>query len=71
MKSITFNTPASNRVASQAKSLIIGGWSCAASLGSKRRAMHGQIRDEDEERIVARLKALKCTSIKVEQMPGI
>lgn len=65
MKSITFNTPASNRAVDRAMGLIPGSWSCAASLGSKRRSVHGKIKDEDVESVVARLKALKCTSIKI------
>lgn len=67
MKSITFNTPASNRAADKAKAVVPGSWSCAASLGSKRRAVHGQIKDEDVETVVTKLKALKCTSIKITE----
>lgn len=70
MKRIEFNTPASNRALARACSLIKGAWSVAAALGSKSRSVQGYIEDDKETEITARLKALKCTSIKTEEVPN-
>jgi hypothetical protein len=52
-------------VVEKAKRLIPNAWFCSAELGSKRRTGHGYIEDQDEETIVAKLKALTCVKIKV------
>lgn len=65
MKHIRYNTPASNRVLDKAMR-ITGGYSVAASLGSKRRTVSASIEDDKVEEVVGKLKALKCTSIKIE-----
>lgn len=65
--SITFNTPGSNRTVARAKALLDGAYSHAAGLGTKRKTVNGWIREEEKETVVARLKILKCTSIKIQE----
>lgn len=67
MKRIRYNTPASNRAADKAMR-ITGGYSCAASLGSKRRTVNATIDGTKENEIIEKLKALKCTSIRITEM---
>jgi hypothetical protein len=67
MKTITFNTPASNRTVDRVKRMLIGAYAVSASLGSKRKTVSGFVPEgTNEAYLVARLKSFKCTCIKIQ-----